>query len=276
LAEEFPKEKVPLLEGRRTSILPDQTHRTHASGYPKLEILLLSSASVPNAEPPERQYTSNLLVVLLYLRDQEREVVDLAVPHDLLQRFFNHFEAEESLLLVELVLEVTVVAVNQGSAVVKSHLQQLYIMGELPPLFDYLVDLAAQVIDRAGRSLIVDSEDIQVLDHLLEVLHDRHPVHQHLVHAHHRLLQVHIRAALSDHSHVLPSLQELELLQDLAFLNLALFQLFSQLNVQLLLLAELSLEVLIDDFGDMPVVCSSELALQVAHEFDLVYQLLRQ
>ena len=71
LPEELLQEEGPLLEGSHLPVLANKAHGPHASRKPDVEVFLLPTLSIPNAEPPEGQDTANLLVILLYLAGQE-------------------------------------------------------------------------------------------------------------------------------------------------------------------------------------------------------------
>jgi hypothetical protein len=84
-SEEFVHEEGLLLEGGDSPILAHQTHWPHAPREPDIKVFLLSASPVAKAEPPERKYTPNLLIVLRNLTNEMGEVVHCLLSEDLLE-----------------------------------------------------------------------------------------------------------------------------------------------------------------------------------------------
>ena len=74
MAEKFMDEEGFLLEGSHLPVLSDNIHRLHPSLKPDVKVLLLSPFPIAKAEPPKGKYTSNLLIIHLYLMNQVSEI----------------------------------------------------------------------------------------------------------------------------------------------------------------------------------------------------------
>ena len=100
MSEEFVNEEGFLLEGSHLPIVADEAHRPHSSLEPDVEVLLLPSLSVLEAESPERENAADLLVILLDLMRQKGKMLDFSPFDDFIQGPRYNFETKERFLTV--------------------------------------------------------------------------------------------------------------------------------------------------------------------------------
>jgi hypothetical protein len=225
---------------------------------------------------PKGQDGSNLSIIPSQLQSQVLKVGFFPRIHPFLNRIGNNFSRQQIFLEPEFISEIMRFSLYLCSAMIKFALKILYLMGQLAPLMNCVINLPVQFIHISDHINLFNSEYLYIFADLFKVSEDGGSILQHLIDAHGRGFNVDVASSFGDDNHILLALQEEKLLLDPLFFVFALFKLFFQLNVDVLFFFELGFQRLVDHFCDVPVVGGAEFRLQLSYKLDLVNQLLRQ